>query len=47
LEVIFATINRWEKRRAQPSPLTPKKIEAAAHDLGEVGLPQQYFGGKS
>lgn len=38
LGVTFPTINRWENRRATPSPLALHQIHLLARQLG-VGLP--------
>ncbi len=46
LGVTFPTINRWENRRAKPSPLALKQIEELLRDLGDKGrdLFEEYFG---
>ena len=43
--VTFPTINRWENKRAKPSPLAVKQIEDLLRDLGDVGrdLRRKYF----
>ena len=33
LGVTFPTVNRWENKRAKPSPLAMEKIEAIANQL--------------
>jgi len=37
LGVSFATLNRWENGRANPSPLAIQCLEALLRDLGEEG----------
>ena len=46
LGVTFPTINRWENRRAKPSPLALKQIEGLLRGLGYKGrdLFDKYFG---
>ena len=46
LGVTFPTINRWENRRAKPSPLGLKQIEDLLRGLGDKGrdLFDEYFG---
>jgi putative transcriptional regulator len=45
LGVTYPTINRWENRRAKPSPLALKQIEDLLRGLGERGknLLQEFF----
>lgn len=45
LGVTFATINRWENRRARPSRIATKLIEAEVRRIGESGqdLLNKYF----
>jgi transcriptional regulator with XRE-family HTH domain len=45
LGVTFPTINRWENRRAKPSPLAMQKIEELLRNMGKNGadLLKQYF----
>lgn len=45
LGVTFPTINRWENKRAKPSPLAVKQIEDLLRDLGDEGqdLRRKYF----
>ena len=47
LGVTFASVNRWENRRAKPSPLALKQIEELVGDLGENGsdLRDEFFSG--
>lgn len=35
--VTFATVNRWERGHANPSPMALQLIEAKLKDLGEKG----------
>ncbi|MEW6033604.1 MAG: helix-turn-helix transcriptional regulator [Chloroflexota bacterium] len=35
LGVTFPTINRWENRRAKPSPLAMRRIEELLHSMGD------------
>jgi transcriptional regulator with XRE-family HTH domain len=46
LGVAFPTLNRWENRRARPSPLALKQIEQCLRDLGTDGedLLQAFLG---
>lgn len=37
LGVTFPTINRWENRRAKPSPLALKQIEDLLRGMGDRG----------
>ena len=37
LGVTFPTVNRWENKRAQPSPLALEKIKEIAVQLGDRG----------
>lgn len=37
LGVTFPTVNRWENKRAKPSPLAVEKLEVMAKRLGEPG----------
>jgi len=48
LGVTYPTINRWENRRAKPSPLALKQIENLLRGLGDRGkdLLQEFFVGK-
>ena len=48
LGVTFPTINRWENRRARPSPLAMEKIEALLRSMGDRGsdLLLEIFGDK-
>ena len=48
LGVTFPTINRWENRRAKPSPLAMEKIEALLRSMGDRGsdLLLEIFGDK-
>jgi len=45
LGVTFPTINRWENRRAKPSPLAMQRIEDLLQTMGERGtdLLVEYF----
>ncbi len=45
LGVVFSTINRWEKGRAQPSPMALKQLEAKLREMGKRGdkLLQQHL----
>lgn len=45
LGVTYPTINRWENRRAQPSPMALKLIHALHKQMGESGndLLKRYF----
>jgi putative transcriptional regulator len=49
LGVTFPTINRWENRRARPSPLAMEKIEALLRSMGDRGsdLLAEIFGNES
>ncbi|MDZ8026089.1 MAG: helix-turn-helix domain-containing protein [Nostoc sp. SerVER01] len=44
--VTFATINRWENKRATPSPLAMQRISTLLNELGDRGkiLQASYFG---
>jgi len=48
LGVTFPTINRWENRRAKPSPLAMKQIEDLLRSMGDRGqdLLQEFFPGE-
>ncbi|MBD2163339.1 helix-turn-helix transcriptional regulator [Calothrix membranacea FACHB-236] len=35
LGVTYSTINRWENKRSQPSPLAMEKIEGMLQEMGE------------
>lgn len=37
LGVTFPTVNRWENKKAKPSPLALEKIEGLLRRLGEPG----------
>ena len=37
LGVTYLTVNRWENRRAKPSPLATKQIEAKLQGIGHQG----------
>ncbi|UBF24955.1 helix-turn-helix domain-containing protein [Kovacikia minuta CCNUW1] len=37
LGVTFPTVNRWENKRAIPSPLAMEKLEGMARALGDRG----------
>ena len=39
LGVTFPTVNRWENKRAKPSPLAMEKIAAIAKQLGHPSKP--------
>jgi putative transcriptional regulator len=43
LGVTFASVNRWENGKAQPSPMARKLLEAALAQIGEsfAGSPSQ------
>jgi transcriptional regulator with XRE-family HTH domain len=45
LGVTFASVNRWENGRANPSPLALRRIEDLVRDMGEDGadLLRRYF----
>jgi putative transcriptional regulator len=47
LGMTFPTINRWENRRAKPSRLALKHIQATLEQMGEPGLEllKKYFPG--
>jgi DNA-binding transcriptional regulator YiaG len=47
LGVTFSSVNRWENRRAKPSPLAMKQIEEIVDGLGADGkdLRDEFFGG--
>ena len=46
LGVTYPTINRWENRRARPSPLAMMQIEEVLRAMGNPGqdLIDKYFG---
>ncbi|MBN3945124.1 MAG: helix-turn-helix transcriptional regulator [Nostoc sp. NMS7] len=37
LGVTFPTVNRWENRRNQPSPIAMKQIEKLLFEMGDRG----------
>ena len=43
--VTFPTVNRWENRRANPSPIAIKLLRGQVEQMGEAGkdLLNQYF----
>ena len=45
LDVTFASVNRWENRRATPSRLAMKQIEGLVRQMGRRGqdLLRRYF----
>jgi transcriptional regulator with XRE-family HTH domain len=38
LGVTYATINRWENGRSQPSPMAMDKIKQKLDEMGEQGI---------
>jgi DNA-binding transcriptional regulator YiaG len=45
LGVTYLTVNRWENKRAKPSPIAMKLIDLKLKEMGERGqdLLEQYF----